>query len=224
MIFFDIDHTLFDYDKSLGAALSHLYNEFAKESVFSEAELPNVWESLFERYWKPFARGELTYSDLRLFQMRELFGQDLSETEAAKRAAIYVEAYEANWCLFEDVIPTLEALGSKRKGIISNGTGVQQRRKLERTGILDFFELIVISQEVGAWKPDIKIFEQAARLAHRQHAECVHIGDNIAQDVHGAIGAGFQPIWIDRSQGQDSPPDSRVSLVNSLSELVQMFV
>ncbi|MEO6939372.1 MAG: HAD family hydrolase [Candidatus Kapaibacterium sp.] len=223
MIFFDIDHTLFDYERSLGAALSHLHKEFGEETVYSEAELPIVWESLFERYWKPFSRGELTYTELRLFQMRELFGQNLSESEAARRAAIYVEAYEANWCLFADVIPTLKALSTEHKGIISNGTGVQQRRKLEKTGILDHFEVVVISQEVGAWKPEVEIFEHAARVANRTKAECYHVGDNLAHDIHGALGAGFRPIWIDRSNTQNHSPDSRFASVKSLAELVQLF-
>ena len=223
MIFFDIDHTLFDYDKSLGAALSHLYKEFSTETPYRESELPAVWESLFERYWKPFSRGELTYTELRLFQMRELFGQTLTEDEAARRAEIYVSAYEANWCLFDDVIPTLEALRTECKGIISNGTGVQQRRKLERTGIRDYFEVVVISQEVGCWKPDVKIFEYAAKLTNRKAAECTHVGDNIVHDVAGALDAGFRPIWIDRSNALNRHPDGRVTRVDSLAALTQIF-
>lgn len=126
--------------------------------------------------------------------------------------------------LFPDAVPTLDALTRRgvRIGMVTNGSGSVQRDKLVATGILDRFDPLVISSEVGVKKPDPAIFEIALAAAEVAPSDAWFVGDNLWHDVPGALGAGIRAIRLDR-HGEGLPehgprPDA---VVTSLAELVR---
>jgi putative hydrolase of the HAD superfamily len=91
-----------------------------------------------EKHFATFMRGEITFVEHRRRRIRELFQETelyLADDEADERFAIYLQYYEDNWTLFDDVLPCLDALSNRRLGIISNGNAEQQAKKLHQTGI-----------------------------------------------------------------------------------------
>ena len=115
-----------------------------------------------------FGRNCCTVISLDLFEVKfhsrstgavasaSLFTQEtLSDGEADARFGVYLRCYESHWSLFADVLVCLERLSSMPLGIISNGNSDQQHQKLKRTGILERFSTVVISEEVGASKPEV---------------------------------------------------------------------
>jgi putative hydrolase of the HAD superfamily len=118
--------------------------------------------------------------------------------------AIYLEAHEAAWSLYDDSLACLDALRDHRLGIVSNGLGRQQRDKLANTGIIDRFECIVISAEVGERKPDAAIFRRACASAGCAPSEAVYVGDRYETDALGARRAGLTGVWLDREGTRSS--------------------
>ncbi|MBR5004845.1 MAG: HAD family hydrolase [Erysipelotrichaceae bacterium] len=101
--------------------------------------------------------------------------------------------------LFDDVIDVITYLKEKyRLAILTNGSPISQRRKLESTGILNMFELSVVSGEVGIDKPDPRIFDVMCERMKVKPEDCLYIGDNYVNDVLGARNAGWNAIYLNR--------------------------
>ncbi|MGV2480762.1 UNVERIFIED_CONTAM: HAD-IA family hydrolase, partial [Salmonella enterica subsp. enterica serovar Weltevreden] len=80
--------------------------------------------------------------------------------------------------------------------IITNGFKEVQQIKIDQSGIRDFFRHIIVSEDHGVNKPDVKIFELAQSLSGAELAECVMIGDNYEADVLGALNARWKAIYL----------------------------
>ena len=101
--------------------------------------------------------------------------------------------------LFDDVIDVITYLKEKyRLAILTNGSPISQRRKLESTGILNMFELSVVSGEAGIDKPDPRIFDVMCERLNVKPEDCLYIGDNYVNDVLGARNAGWKAIYLNR--------------------------
>ncbi|MGT2425456.1 HAD family hydrolase [Amnibacterium kyonggiense] len=124
--------------------------------------------------------------------------------------------------LFPDAVPTLDALAARgvRIGMVTNGAGSVQRDKLASTGILDRFDPLIISSEVGVKKPDAAIFEIALAAAGVVPDAAWFVGDHLWHDAQGASEAGIRAIWLDRSGAGLRPewpqPDAVVSSLRDL--------
>ena len=118
----------------------------------------------------------------------------------------------------------LDALVGRRFGIITNAELEFQLGKLDALAVTGRFEHDIASGEVGAAKPDARIFAQAASVFGVPVGDCVYVGDRLHTDAIGATDAGMRGIWIDRP-GISTPSDlaeasSRgVSVIRSLAEL-----
>ena len=93
----------------------------------------------------------------------------------------------------------------------SNSFGHLQRRRLERAGILPYFEDTYISMDIGYDKPDIRFFQEALRRCGLQPNEVLMIGDSMTTDVLGAQAAGIEALFFDRR--------SNASLLELIKEL-----
>ena len=122
------------------------------------------------------------------------------------------------WHIFDDVIPALEFLGSRglKLGIVSNWDE-RLRPLLHQLNLDRFFQTIVISCEVGQYKPAPTIFKRAAESLASPPASILHVGDSQIMDVNGATTAGFQSLLLNR----ESIP--RPGQLNSLNQLHELF-
>lgn len=119
--------------------------------------------------------------------------------------------------LFDDVLPTLDALSSRGipLGILSNFSS-NLEEVLRQVGIHQYFDFFIVSAIAGVEKPDPRIFDLTARAAHPR-AEIVYIGDSIFHDIDGARRAGMDAILVDR---QNRYPDFVGARVRDLRELI----
>jgi putative hydrolase of the HAD superfamily len=128
-----------------------------------------------------------------------------------------LERYVAGSTLFSDALPCLDRMAVHRIGIISNGHPAHQQAKLERCGIADRFECVLVSEACGVAKPDPAIFHQACARLGEPPASAIYVGDRYDVDAEGARRAGLRGVWLDRDRsadGQHAPP-----IVSSLDEL-----
>ena len=219
MIFFDIDRTLFDYDHAVDSAMEDFYREFSGEIDLELDEFKIKWVDLYERYWPQYELGTLSLKEQRILRMQELFeDRNISTVQAEKYARFHNDAYVSHWRLFPDALPLLDHLNGQKLGVISNGNVQRQQAKLQHSGILDRFEVVVISAAHGFAKPDSRIFHTACELAGSLPVNSIHIGDNLTVDIAGAAGAGLQPIWINRT-GQPRLQEN-IRQISRLDELI----
>lgn len=120
------------------------------------------------------------------------------------------------WRLFDDVLPILDELASLQvpMAVVSNWderlVPLLQRLRLDR-----FFDVILVSYDVGFCKPSPVIFEEAERKLRIPAGEILHVGDSHEEDVAGAMAAGFQAVRVDRALAPGGPP----GVIRSLTEV-----
>jgi putative hydrolase of the HAD superfamily len=220
LVLFDIDDTLLDHGVAERSAATLLHTSI-RPPVSLEDFLVR-WAVALERHFAQYLAGEVSYQGQRRNRVREVVDSSLSDQAADRIFDDYLVSYEANWSLFPDVLPCLDSLSRHCLGVISNGHGSQQRRKLARTGIVDRFQCIVISGECGCAKPDAAIFLRACAMVGESPSNSVYIGDRYDLDAQAARTAGLQGIWLDRkgrATEKHAPP-----VIRSLDRLQGLLV
>jgi putative hydrolase of the HAD superfamily len=221
MIFFDIDQTLINHQHAQDAAALLFLKQFAHLLPYSPKDFGKLWQSLMKKHFATFTRGEINFIEHRRRRIKELFQEaetDITDAEADMRFAVYLQYYEDNWLLYDDVLPCLNLLSNHKLGIISNGNTEQQTRKLYQTGILGRFDIIVVSEEVGVSKPKPDIFLIAGCQAKVTMQQCTYIGDSLQNDALAAQAVGMQSIWLNRKEYFS--PEVPVPMIKNLYELV----
>ncbi len=162
-----------------------------------EGEDPDV---RWLREWSPRYRREvwsLALADQGVHA--PVLAEELGERYGAERRARHER--------FADVPACLDELrDSYTLALITNGASCLQREKLATAGLSEYFDVVVVSAEFGIGKPDPAIFEHALSRLGSDRERAVMVGDSLARDVDGAIAAGLQGVWVNRS-GQSRPAD-----------------
>lgn len=208
-ILFDFGGTLFDYFPSNGEIWAQVASQFGKEIVSNDPKLLQGLVEQTEAYDRFILANSIKLaSNIPEAEWRKLNGFVLSaiginDPQAITAAQQAFAAREGGYKIFSDTIETVSELKQlgKRIGLVSNSTpkGAAGRRPiLQKHGILDCFETIILSSEVGVAKPDREIFEITLRAMNLKDSPRVwHVGDDYAADVIGAKNAGITPVLID---------------------------
>lgn len=217
MIFFDIDGTLIDHASASAAASLLFFDHFSGQVRSPREQFPAIWEEILMKHFNRFCRGEISIWEQRRARIREVFADaSLAESECDTRYRVFIEHYESLTQPYSDAALALARLEGKRLGIISNGAREQQIGKLQRAGILQFFSVMVFSEDVGLGKPAPEIFHEACRRSGDGHADCIHIGDDLACDIEASQAVGITPIWLNRN---GTTQHSAACTIPSLDEL-----
>lgn len=143
--------------------------------------------------------------------------RDLAEKFVTERRKRHV--------LFPDAEPTLKELKkSYRLGLITNGPPDLQREKLQATKLTRYFEIILISGELGMGKPDGRIFERALQALRVTPNEAVMVGDSLERDIAGAKEAGIFAVWVRRSGDEDPTTPTPDAVISRLRELPSALI
>jgi len=223
-LFFDIDATLVEHKKASELAAAKFLQSFAHLLPYSQVEFLRIWHEVADRHNDLYFQGKVSLIAQRRNRMREIFAPsepNLSDTEADFRFQLYLEHYESNWTLFDDVLPCLDRLAHMRLGLISNGDLEQQRKKLKQTGLTERFSTILISSEIGIGKPAPEIFLEACRRSAVSPEDCLYVGDRLDVDVFPSRAVGMEGVWLNRYK--TPMPDSPVPVIGTLEELEQLL-
>lgn len=195
-IFFDLDHTLWDFDKNSKLTFQQIFIEQHIQiniDVFLEKYMPINFN-----YWKLYREDKISKEALRYGRLKDSFDQ-LNYTVSDKLINLisedYIKYLPNNNHLFDGTFEILEYLSKKYDlHIITNGFEEVQKLKLEKSGIAKYFNQVITSESVGVKKPNIKVFEYALSKAKAQANNCLMIGDSYEADVMGSIKAGMLAI------------------------------
>lgn len=221
-IFFDLDHTIWDFETNSQKALQQIFAEekLAELGVPSFEQFHIAYKPINDRYWSKYHNGYATKEQVRVNRFTETMAEfGVNDTALAQRMAdSYVTLSPKMTALFPDAFETLKYLQSKYSlHLITNGFAEVQWIKIENSGLRPFFEHIIISEEVGTQKPDKQIFEIAMNRAFTSAEECIMIGDNFNTDIVGARNAGMDQVYFNPKRNRIK--DKVTYVVNSLNEL-----
>ena len=202
-VLFDADDTLFHFNAFAG--LQHLLAQFSV--VFNETDYAE-YEQVNKPLWVEYQNGRITAEQLQHQRFTSwatrlnCSPKDLNSSFISIMAQICTP--------IEGVVSLLNALRNKVKlGIITNGFTQLQQARLERTGLKSYFDILVISEQVGVAKPHKAIFAHALFLmGNPKPSEVLMVGDNPDSDIIGGNNAGFHTCWF--NQHQKEPPQGIV--------------
>lgn len=221
-IFFDLDHTLWDFDKNSGLAFNSIF-EKNKIGVRLE-EFLEVYTPINTNYWKLYRDEKVTKEDLRYGRLKETFdalNMTVSDEQIDTLSIDYIDHLPLHNHLLDGSLEILEYLQQNYKmHIITNGFKEVQHKKLESSGILQFFTTITTSEDVGVKKPHKAIFETALKQANAKKEESIMIGDNLEADFMGAIDFGMRAILYNYYKKEYSPDYHQVSAMAELSKFL----
>jgi putative hydrolase of the HAD superfamily len=212
-VLFDLDDTLFDHRHSCRCGLAAIQQKFEDLQEISLDELEQDYMGLLNELHPMVLQGVLSLEKARVERFYRLFSQiseNISLTTAQVSAECYQQAYRAARRPVPGAIPLLRRLRPIPKvAIISNNLIEEQREKLKCCGLVSFIDCLVVSEEVGAVKPEPAIFEEALNRLQCGAEEAVMVGDSWKEDILGAHGVGIRAVWLNR---YDRPcPDQAIA-------------
>ncbi|MFY0603630.1 MAG: YjjG family noncanonical pyrimidine nucleotidase [Flavobacteriaceae bacterium] len=218
-VFFDLDHTLWDFEKNSALTFEKLLRDFEVNVDFHS--FIEVYKPINQYYWKLYREERVSKEKLRYSRLYETFNKlnyNVSEDLIYTLSEKYIEFLPDFNHLFEGTIELLDYLESKYAlHIITNGFEEIQTLKMERSGILKYFKEIITSESVGVKKPNPKVFHHALKKANALPQNSLMIGDNLEADIQGAIDCNLSVIHCNFEK-QKVTLDNLIS-VNSLVEI-----
>ena len=204
-IFIDIDDTLLDYIPCCREAFDSALDAIADTSSPGTDE-----EQLFQLFFSISGRlfSEAKHGLHTIAEVMDLYPKEFIAAIGYPESAVdpFKHAFRAAWGDTHTLVPEakemLDALQAKgyRLFAASNSFGHLQRNRLERAGILNYFEDTYISMDIGYDKPDIRFYQEALQRCGLQANEVLMIGDSMTTDVLGAQAAGMDALFFDRQK------------------------
>lgn len=200
-LFFDLDHTLWDFDTNAKEALQELYIEFELES-----KAIGPFDFFFETYlkhnailWSRYEKGYISSQELKWRRMwRTLLDFKIADEKLSKEMGSYfLETLPTKKNVFEYTFEILDYLKGKgyQMHLITNGFEKTQRSKLKHSKLENYFTHLITSEISNSVKPKKEIFDYAIKQAGCKMKEGIMIGDNLNADIMGATKAGMDTVF-----------------------------
>lgn len=213
-LFFDLDHTLWDFDTNAKSSLTDIFAEFSLHEIVT----PD-FENFYQKYiyhneilWDRYQKGFISADELKWKRMwRTLLDFKIGDEVLAKNLSIkFLEILPTKKQVFPYTIEILEYLTSKNYVIhlITNGFEKTQWSKIRNSGLEKYITHVITSEASNSLKPKKEIFDYAMDKAGATLPESIMIGDNPEVDIQGAINAGMDSIFVNHIQASALVPST----------------
>jgi YjjG family noncanonical pyrimidine nucleotidase len=197
-IFFDLDHTLWDFEKNSALAFEAVFKKHSVDVPFPE--FTAIYVPVNAKYWKLYRDDKITQQELRYGRLKETFdslGHVIDDSLVRTLAEDYVKHLPSYNHLYDGAIEVLDYLKAKYSlHIITNGFHDVQAGKIKNSNLEHYFTTITNSEMAGCKKPNPLIFEYALKAANADKETSIMIGDCIEADVQGALDCGLDAIYF----------------------------
>ncbi|MDO6517572.1 YjjG family noncanonical pyrimidine nucleotidase [Zobellia uliginosa] len=217
-VFFDLDHTLWDFERNSALTFEKIFQENAIEVAlpdFLEVYIPANFA-----FWKLYREEKISKEDLRYQRLKSVFDDlkyPVPDETINKLSDEYIRYLSSFNHLFPNATEILDYLKPKYKlHIITNGFQEVQEKKLKNSNIYGYFNQIIDSEMAGVKKPDPFIFELALRRADARPENSLMIGDNLEADILGAQAVGYHALHFNAHQG---PKHDFCEIIDDLHEI-----
>ena len=222
----DLDGTLLDYDAAETAAVRATLGD---AGLAPTRELVADYRAINSRHWAALERGETTGARLRVERWQELLAaHGVDAADPIDLARRYLDHLAAGSQLHDGALEVVGELAADHAiAYLTNGLADVQRPRLAASGLADFADVVVISDEVGAAKPDAAIFDTAFEQMGRPARDTVvMVGDSLTADIAGGRGYGLTTVWLAGETAcdpgpHDPVPDHRIARLVELPPLVR---
>ena len=222
-IFFDLDHTLWHFEKNSSLTFKFLLNKY-NINVGLQSFL-KIYMPINFSLWNLYRDDKITKEYLRHNRLKSTFEKlniNIKPSVIDNISDDYVKHLPDNNFLLKDAITVLDYLFKKYTlHIITNGFTEVQNTKIINSNLKKYFTCIIDSETVGVKKPHSKIFQYAYDVSKATNKnQCLMIGDNYEADVMGAINNGFKAIHLN-SNNENLHKDSII--INDLISLKEIL-
>jgi putative hydrolase of the HAD superfamily len=211
-LFFDLDHTIWDFEMNSKETLWDLHNKYnltAKgitdfDAFFDQYSIHN--HRLWDRYTKGFIKqDELRWKRIYL----SLLEYKIADEKLSREMSFdYLDILPNKKNLFPYTIEILEYLKAKgyQMHLITNGFESVQFKKIENSNLAPYFKEVITSEASNSLKPNKEIFEYALQKSNAKLAESIMIGDNESADIQGAINIGMDSVFVNHINAVPTVP------------------
>jgi len=217
-VFFDLDHTLWDFEKNSALAFETIFK--MQDVKVDMSKFLHFYVPLNREYWERYRKDEITQKELRYGRLKDTFDliqYDISDDLVELLSIEYIYYLPKYNHLFDGTIEILDYLKPKYNlHIITNGFAEIQENKLNNSYITHYFKSITNSEMAGVKKPNSLIFDYALDLAQAKKENSIMIGDCIEADVQGALDAGLDAVFFNEN---NVPVANTIKQINHLLEL-----
>lgn len=221
-IFFDLDHTLWDFDANSEQAFEVIFQDMFPTLVV--ADFLAHYIPINQACWKLYQEDKITHETLRYQRLKQSFDAlnlSVSDDQIDYISDAYINLLPEFNQLFAHTHETLSYLQQRYDlHIITNGFAEVQFKKMTRSHLLPYFKTITNSEQAGAKKPNPIIFEHALKIAKANKQQSIMVGDSLEADVLGALDFGMKAIFFNPNQAQIQ---INVLQINNLAELKKLF-
>jgi putative hydrolase of the HAD superfamily len=218
-IFFDLDHTLWDFEKNSALAFERIFQELNFD--INSQQFMDIYNPINVAYWKLYEKNEIDQETLRVSRVKDAFealNYSITLVEINIISNLFIDYLTSNNHLIEGTIETLEYLKDKYVlHIITNGFSFVQDVKLQKSNLDKYFVSITNSEAAGHKKPHENIFKHALTTANASKTESIMIGDSFEADVLGAINFGINAVYFNPKAEMIS--QNQIIQIQSLTQL-----
>ena len=225
-IFFDLDRTLWDFDKAADVAFEKIFTKYHLDTlgIPTPKEFHDVYQPYNDMLWKRYRENSITKEELCIQRFHlPLLHYGIDDIDLCQNLSDdYVLISPRIVQLIPHAIEVLEYLQTKYAlHIITNGFQETQDTKMKTADMLRYFTSITVSEEAGVKKPDKGIFSYALAKANAKPEESLMIGDEMEVDIIGARNAGIDQVFYNRKQ--EKHLEDTTFEISSLAELKDLL-
>ncbi len=226
-LFFDLDHTLWDFDANAKESLLELYHSFGleKKAISSFEFFYTTYLNHNAMLWSRYEKGYITHEELKWRRMwRTLLDFKIADEQLSKEmSAHFLEILPTKKKVFEYTFEILDYLVEKKYSIhlITNGFEKVQWSKLNNANLSKYFTHVITSEASNSVKPKKEIFEYALNKAGGKIDNSIMIGDNLQADILGASNAGMDSIFVNHINAEcNSGPTYTIRHLKELESIL----
>ena len=226
-LFFDLDHTLWDFEANAKMTLQELYHslQLIDRGVNDFELFHKNYLAHNEKLWERYRNGYIKQDELRIKRMGlALLDFKIADENLSKEMSVkFLELLPTRTILFPHAIEILEYLRNKNYvlHLITNGFEKTQHSKLKYSGLGKYFNEVITSEGSNSLKPNKEIFDFAFEKTGARPEESIMLGDSLEVDIMGAMNAGIDQVFINHLNIPIHIKPTYV--VNSLKELEEIF-
>lgn len=217
-VFFDLDHTLWDFDRNSALAFDKIFK--INHIHVNLNDFLVHYEAINLDYWNLYRNEKIDKEVLRFGRLNDTFSAlnyNVKKEIIQKLSIDYITYLTDNNYLYKDTTTILKYLHKKYNlHILSNGFEEVQSKKLIKSNILQYFKTVTNGENIGVKKPNPQIFHYAIEKANTSISKSIMIGDGYEADVLGAMGIGMDVIFFNEFY---KPVEENIKKVNTLIEL-----
>ncbi len=229
-LFIDFDDTLYDTHGNAQIALTELFVHFGLDRYFlQESEFTTAYWEANLQLWSQYAKGEVDRDYLIVERFRRPLSVGMG-VKVTKDFCLEVSDWFLDCCadksgVIDGAHEVMDYLREKgyRMHMCSNGFHEVQYRKLKACGLIDYFDTVILSEDVGVNKPDLAFFQYALEKSGAEMDTTLMIGDNFMTDIKGAMDAGLHTMFFNRWDENFKATEPVDYEINDLREIMNIL-